>query len=128
MPKGEHAYIELLLAGALLANGCAGAHATNGNASGLTAPGNAMTVRAQANCPARPLTVSDVRPLVDTFCVPCHSPSGAAGEDYDFRTDAALSARRRNIEAKLRLHVMPPPSARQPSDTYRLVLSCWAKG
>ena len=52
--------------------------------------------------------------MVDHYCVGCHSPSGAAGPDYDFRSDAALVAHRRNVEAKLRLGAMPPPGFKQP--------------
>jgi uncharacterized membrane protein len=74
-----------------------------------------------------PMTIAQARPLVDEYCVSCHSPSGAAGEDYDFRDDAAVFARRRNIEAKLRLRAMPPPNARQPSEAERTALRCWAK-
>jgi uncharacterized membrane protein len=72
------------------------------------------------------VTIAQARSLVDEYCVSCHSPSGAAGEDYDFREDAAISAHRRNIEARLRLRAMPPPNARQPREAERAALRCWA--
>jgi uncharacterized membrane protein len=123
LPKAELRYLELLLAGAVLAGACAGVRTT----SGTSAPSSA-SAHAEAACPAAPITAAEVRPLVDKYCVSCHSPDGAAGEDYDFRSDAAIVLRRRKIEAKLRLHVMPPPNARQPSDAERSTLRCWAKG
>ena len=63
--------------------------------------------------------------MVDHYCVGCHSPSGAAGPDYDFRSDAALVAHRRNVEAKLRLGAMPPPGFKQPPAADRQTLLCW---
>jgi uncharacterized membrane protein len=122
LSKPEHRYAELLLAGALLVSACAGARATARAESAKAAP------RApEASCPSSPTAVAQARWVIDEYCVSCHSPSGAAGEDYDFRTDAAITARRRNIEAKLRLHLMPPPNARQPSEAERKSLWCWAK-
>jgi len=108
--------------GALFAAACAGSEATN-------APRTAADGRsndAQPVCAVeRP--IAEARLLVDKYCVSCHSPNGAAGEEHDFRTDAAITARRRNIEAELRLHAMPPPAAPQPSEAERTVLRCWAE-
>ena len=123
MQRGERGYFELLLASALLAGACAGVR----GAAAPTTPVNAASTDVEASCTARPIPTAEVRPLVDRYCVSCHSPDGAAGEDYDFRSDPAIAARRGNIEAKLRLHVMPPPTARQPRDAERALLRCWAK-
>ena len=112
---------ELLLVSALLAGACAGTRA------GVVPAQRAETVSPDVTASCPPVTTVEARSLVDKYCVSCHSPSGAAGEDYDFRGDTAISARRSNIEAKLRLHVMPPPSAPQPSDAERTTLRCWAK-
>ncbi|MES1177278.1 MAG: hypothetical protein ABUL62_23350 [Myxococcales bacterium] len=139
MQKAKHHYVELLLASALLVGACAGVQATDGTPLAPTAigtPAEAPSATAKAEpshagsgCPAEPIALSEARPLVDKYCVSCHSPSGAAGEDYDFTSDGAITGRRRNIEAKLRLHVMPPPNAHpQPSDAERMTLRCWAKG
>ena len=128
MPKAERRYVELVLASALLAGACAGARNTGSTGEPTSAPANAAAARARAACPAGPIAAADVRPLIDEYCVSCHSPDGAAGEDFDFRRDAAIMLRRRNIEAKLRLHAMPPPTARQPSEAERSALHCWAKG
>jgi hypothetical protein len=63
---------------------------------------------------------------VGKYCVTCHSPNGQASE-YDFRSAAAITAHRRNIEAKLRLGAMPPPGVPKPNDAERSALWCWAK-
>lgn len=130
MQKAEHRRRTMLVLCALFAGACAGARATQPSrlsAGGPVALANANPARSDARCPAEPIPVSAVRRLVDAYCVSCHSPRGAAGEDYDFTSDDSINARRRNIEAKLRLHIMPPPNARQPSEADRWTLRCWAK-
>jgi|SRR6185369_1887551 len=114
-------YLELLLVSALLAGACAGTR------TGVAPATSAPAASAGASCALEPVTTTEARSLVDKYCVSCHSPTGAAGEDYDFRGDAAIVARRRSIEAKLRLQVMPPPNAPQPSAAERSTLRCWAK-
>jgi uncharacterized membrane protein len=84
----------------------------------------AIAEGAAQRCPR--VTLAEAQPLVSKYCVSCHSADGAAA-DYDFRSDIALTAHRRNIEAKLRLRAMPPPGAAQPSDVDREALWCWAK-
>jgi uncharacterized membrane protein len=114
-------YLNVLLASALLAGACAGAR------SDAPPAAVAHTASADASCSVHPVALTEARSLVDQYCVSCHSPSGSAGEDYDFRSDSAILARRRSIEAKLRLQVMPPPNAPQPSAAERSMLRCWAK-
>ncbi|HYQ40670.1 MAG TPA: hypothetical protein VER11_01840 [Polyangiaceae bacterium] len=115
-----HGYLGVLLVTAVLAAACAGSRTAV--APPTTDKGVSNDV---ARCPQ--VAAADARSLVDKYCVSCHSPTGSAGEDYDFRGDAAIIARRRNIEAKLRLRAMPPPSAPQPSAAERASLRCWAK-
>ena len=81
----------------------------------------------EPSCPTSAVTLREARAVVDHYCVSCHSPSGAAGPDYDFRSDAALVAHRRNVEAKLRLGEMPPPGFNQPPAADRQALLCWAR-
>ena len=123
MKRAESRYFALLLTSARLAGACAGSEAAS--ARGEPAP---LGDSERASCPPAPVTLAYARSLVDTYCVSCHSPTGEAGEDYDFREDRALTAHRRTIEAKLRLRLMPPAGARQPSDAERARLACWAKG
>jgi len=112
------------LASALLVGACA---AAGGTTATRGTPGTPSVPAAAPSCPEERVTTAAARGLVERYCVSCHSATGAAGEDYDFRSDGAIVARRRNIEAKLRLQVMPPPSAPQPSDVERTALRCWAK-
>lgn len=120
--KDARRYAELLLLSALFAGACVGSRTAVAPATSSSGVPTART-----SCPHEPVATTEARSLVDKYCVSCHSPTGSAGEDYDFRNDAAIVARRRNIEAKLRLRVMPPPSAPQPSDPERASLRCWAK-
>jgi uncharacterized membrane protein len=120
--RRAYGYPELLFASALIAAACA---AVPGRRSPTTH--ETSSVVPDVGCPAAPMTTTQARSLVDEYCVSCHSASGAAGEDYDFRSDSAILARRRNIEAKLRLRAMPPPNARQPSEAERASLRCWAQ-
>ena len=122
MSKCEIGGRELLLVSALLAGACAGARATRNG--GLREPSRA--VAAAPSCPELRITTAEARRLVDAYCISCHSAEGAAGEDYDFRSDATIRARRHNLEAKLRLRAMPPPNAPQPNEAERAALRCWA--
>lgn len=81
----------------------------------------------QPSCPAPPVALSDARAVVNQYCVRCHSPNGSAGADYDYRSDTALLAHRRNIEAMLRLGAMPPRGVPQPPTDARRALLCWAR-
>ena len=113
-----------LLVGALQASlGIACAGASRARSPQQPEPG----VAGELSCPAPAVTLREARVLIDRYCVNCHSPSGAAGPDYDFRSDAALLARRRNVEAKLRLGAMPPPGFKQPPAADREALLCWAR-
>src|SRR6478609_2965115 len=91
--KTARRYLELLLVSALLAGACAGTR------SGVAPATSAPTGSADETCAPEPVTSAVARSIVDKYCVSCHSPTGAAGEDYDFRSDAAIVARRRSIEA-----------------------------
>lgn len=111
-----------LLAACLLLSGVAAC--ASGNRVGSSDwPG---PTAANDACPEPAVTLSEARAVVDRYCVNCHSASGAAGPDYDFRSDSALIAHRRNVEAKLKLRAMPPPGFKQPLAEERRTLQCWA--
>lgn len=126
MQKGaEGGWSRLLLVGALSLGACTGAGRGSAGAASTTADTPTHT-RAQTGCAAPLVSDAQARLLVDAYCVSCHWPSGSAGEDLDFRDDATIRSRRRNIEAKLRLGMMPPPGAPMPSAAERSALRCWA--
>ena len=121
MPKKRDPW--LLVSAALLSSvaACAGANHAGGTGQANPAAANELS------CPESAVTISEARAIVDHYCVNCHSPSGAAGPDYDFRSDTALIAHRRNVEAKLRLGAMPPTGFKQPPAADRHALQCWAR-
>lgn len=128
MPKLDRRWLRLFV-GALFTAACAGARGTNRTAP-VPLPVSASASASghvEASCPKAPISAAEARALVDRYCVSCHSPGGEAGDDSDFRSDAAIGAHRRNIEAKLSLRAMPPPEAPQPTDAERARLGCWAK-
>lgn len=127
MPKADCRELGLLLAGALIAAACAGVGGPADTAAAPAAVPAWAPARTEPDCPATRVTRAQARALVDRYCVSCHSPDGAAGADYDFRSDAAIDARHRNIEAKLGSRAMPPPEALQPTEAERAALRCWAQ-
>jgi uncharacterized membrane protein len=120
MPKCESRAVTLLVLSMLLAGACA-----SSQGSGSAPQSGAES--APLICPDHTVSLSEARPLVSKYCITCHSPEGAAGPDYDFRANSALTAHRRTIEAKLRLRSMPPRGVPQPNDSERSTLWCWAK-
>ena len=76
---------------------------------------------------AAPVALADARLVVAKRCASCHSPSGAAGADYDWTNENALVAHRRNVAAQLAQDTMPPPGYPRPSLDERRTLLCWAK-
>lgn len=125
MPKLDRRWPRLFFVGALFTAACAGARGSNRPVP-VSLP-VAASGHVEASCRKAPISAAEARALVDRYCVSCHSPGGEAGDDSDFRSDAAIGAHRRNIEAKLSLRAMPPPEAPQPTDAERAALSCWAK-
>lgn len=114
-----------LLLSCLLLSCAAACASANRTGAGEQANSNPSAAN-ETSCPEPEVTLSQARAVVDHYCVNCHSPSGAAGPDYDFRSDSALIAHRRNVEAKLRLRAMPPPGFKQPPPEDRHTLQCWA--
>jgi uncharacterized membrane protein len=76
---------------------------------------------------AAPIALSDAKIVVAKRCASCHSPSGIAGEDYDWTKESALVAHRRNVAAQLAGDTMPPAGYPRPTPEERRTLLCWAK-
>src|SRR5207248_4638620 len=81
---------------------------------------------------AGPAFVTDVRPLLKTYCFECHnSTKRKAGLDLEqIDTDsAALDLVELWDQVAERLHAkeMPPAKSKQPTDDERRVLSAWVK-
>lgn len=73
-----------------------------------------------------PRYASAVLPVVQRYCVSCHSPDGDAGDEHDFTLPERLHADRRLISARLRAHSMPPATSPQPSALERALVADWA--
>ena len=119
MPRAESLVLTL---------SCMLAACASPGASAARSPGSATAASAAAEpaCGAEPVTLAEVRPVVNRYCIGCHSPSGAAGPDYDFRGDPALVAHRRTVFGKLSQRTMPPPGYPEPKAAERSALLCWA--
>ena len=74
-----------------------------------------------------PVALSEAKIVVAKRCASCHSPSGIAGEDYDWTKESALVAHRRNVAAQLAGDTMPPAGYPRPTPEERRTLLCWAE-
>ena len=95
--------------------------------SSAASPNVVANVGAPQTCATSdPSYASAVRPVVERYCVSCHSADGDAGDEHDFTRPALLKAQRRLVSARLRAHSMPPATSAQPSDAERALLTHWA--
>jgi len=77
---------------------------------------------------AAPVALSAAREVVARRCVSCHSPTGAAGSDYDWTNEQSLVAHRRNVAAQIAEDTMPPVGYPRPTPEERRTLACWGRG
>lgn len=79
-----------------------------------------------ASCPSQvPSYATDIVPLVEQRCFPCHTGTGAAGPNYNFSTYPGVFARRSSILNQVYACNMPPPDAGQPTTAERNALLAW---
>jgi len=118
------------LAAALAVCGCAAAAPAPTSRSAAqstrTLPAAAPVAPAAACAGAAPNYQREVTPLLQRYCLTCHSPGGDAGEDHDFTRYEVLSAQRRQLGGELETGAMPPPDRPQPSREERELLELWA--
>jgi uncharacterized membrane protein len=67
-----------------------------------------------------------VKPLLDRYCITCHSADGVAGDEHDFLQPELLRAQHRQISARLRAHSMPPRGSPQPERAELALIAHWA--
>ena len=77
--------------------------------------------------PTAKIAFSDVRAIVTRRCTSCHSPSGAAGPDYDWTNDRSLGLHRKNVAAQVGQGSMPPVGFPRLSPDDRRTLVCWGQ-
>jgi hypothetical protein len=97
--------------------------ASCGPATGGTASQEASVARVCA--PGEPAYSSKARPIIEHYCVRCHSPEGVAGDEHDFTHPELLRAERRLVSARLRAQSMPPPGSPQPSGVEAALVIQW---
>jgi uncharacterized membrane protein len=111
-----------LLACACAAAACSGASRTS------DAPARAAAQDAAFSCDSvAPVALEQAEAVVAKRCTSCHSPTGAAGPDYDWTNERALVAHRRNVAAQIAQDSMPPVGYPRPTSEERRTLLCWAQ-
>lgn len=78
-------------------------------------------------CPNTILYQTDVKPLIDTYCVGCHTTGATQG---DFNTYAGLKAKVDNQTLNNRLFLvkdMPPGGNPQPTEAELQKIKCWVE-
>ncbi len=66
---------------------------------------------------------ADIVPILETGCIPCHSPSGTAGWDED--TYPEVYAQFGSMLSFVNSCTMPPINGPQLSDEQRITLTAW---
>jgi hypothetical protein len=75
---------------------------------------------------AAPSYRNDVAPLLQHYCLGCHTADGDAGEDHDFSRYPVLHAQRQLLQQELEALAMPPRDQPQPTAQERRLLARWA--
>lgn len=76
------------------------------------------------SCPTiTPSYKSDIQPILQSYCLSCHGPNGAAG--YDMSTYARVAAQQSAILDQVYGCLMPTANYAQPSLEQRLTLLGW---
>jgi uncharacterized membrane protein len=91
---------------------------------GGTGNGN-CTASVPSSCPSTPPSYqTDVAPLLQTYCVSCHSAGGSeSGKPLDtYRGVANLSG---GVESSVGSCSMPPANEAQPTDAERETILAW---
>ncbi len=132
MVKAEHSLIAAIACALGLALACSGAKPEARTGAEPPAPTPSASPSASSDdaikCdPAVPVELASAREVVTKRCVSCHSPSGTAGDDYDWTKESALIAHRRNVAAQVADGEMPPPGYPKPTPEELRTLVCWAR-
>jgi hypothetical protein len=79
-----------------------------------------------ASCPASaPSYASDVTPIIQARCFPCHANGGVEGSRHNFQTYAGVFNERGPILDEIYACIMPPPGAPTLSNAERLTFMTW---
>jgi uncharacterized membrane protein len=88
--------------------------------------GGSTCVSAPA-CPAggAPSYKTEIQPILQAACIPCHSPGGTAG--YDESSYSDVYNQFGAILSQVAICVMPPVNGPQLTDAQRVALTAWLK-
>jgi len=119
--RSPHALLlSFALAGAM-AIGC-----SSGNTNDAGVDGGPSCVAAPS-CPdaGAPSYATEIAPIIQEACVPCHGPGGSAG--FYENTYAAVHAQYGNMLEFTNSCEMPPLNGPQLSDAQRVALTAWLR-
>ena len=72
------------------------------------APARSAPASAEHGDGAPPSYVAEVRPILESRCLECHSNGGEAGEEHDFTKLETVRAQRQRIAEEAAERAMPP--------------------
>jgi uncharacterized membrane protein len=112
--------VRLWLAAALATGGviaCSGSPTDGTGSACVSAPA----------CPDAgvPSYQTDIAPILQQDCIPCHSPTGPAG--FDMTTYAEVYGEFGSILSQVAVCQMPPLNAPTMTDAQRTTLTAWLK-
>jgi hypothetical protein len=112
------------LAAALAAGGVIACSSPSSDATG--AGGGSACVSATA-CPDAgvPSYKSDIAPILEENCIPCHSPTGPAG--FDMTTYTKVYGEFGSILSQVTVCEMPPLSYPTMAESQRITLTAWLR-
>ncbi len=121
--------LHVALAGVTLLASVAGGAGCSSAAGG--ASGGCTSVSPPGACPASPPSFGqDVEPLIATYCLQCHGPSGLAGR-WDLSSYAGVKQNAVAVVQQVASCLMPNPNASPPprafpTEAERLTIATWA--
>jgi uncharacterized membrane protein len=106
-------------AAAVVANGCSSSN-TPADASGSACVSS-------SSCPEEdvPSYKTEIAPILQAACVPCHSPTGTAG--FNQTTYADVSSQAGSILSQVAICAMPPLNGPALSSAERIALTAWLR-
>jgi uncharacterized membrane protein len=119
--KGASA--RLGLAAAIAAGGVIACSSSSNDGTG----GSASACISAPACPdgGPPSYKTEIAPILQEDCIPCHSPTGPAG--FDMTTYADVSGESGSILSQVTVCRMPPSNGPTMTDAQRIALTAWLR-
>jgi hypothetical protein len=108
----------------VMAGAIAAACGTSSSDSSDAGSGSTSSCMVSPSCPADvPSYKTDIVPILQNACTPCHSPDGSAG--FSETTYALVYPQRASMLSQVALCAMPPLNGPVMSDAQRVELTAW---